>query len=412
MSLVRCLDRSISLDSEGTVRLGKLNGAHRTLFGLHRSIRGYSAMNLNFQRLSSEVKYIEWLNEPTRRVVLVLPIIHGCSWKRRTGGCFNCGMAQGLGVHLPSVLFIKSVVDKIAAWTVNQEAPPTWVCVYNEGSYLNSEELPLQAQQLILRTIAGVESVKRVTIEARPEFITEAALKWLKDIALSYEIEIEIGIGVEVGSDFIRKYCINKGFSWRVFEGKVNAMAKHGIRSLAYVLLKPPFLTEREAINESVKTIEECFRVGVNAVSLEPMSIQEWTIVEYLWLTGVYKLPALWSVVEVVYKVAGLGEVRIGGEPVTYYPHSLLATHNCETCSERVWRRIRLYNETHDLQHLAESYCQCREEWWRMINKDVSDTENLEYRVAERILAVAQSPLSLEDYLKRKILAGGKNHYD
>lgn len=413
MMEVRQLDRPVLSEREAECR-----EAHQYILELDQSIRKYIPINLNFEKLASEVIYREWMHDETvPRTVMFLPVIHGCEWKHKYGGCLNCGMAKGINIDLPSALAVKPVLDRVATWVVTQEGFPEWVCIYNEGSFLNPKELDPLAQRFILEIAAEMSSVNRITIESRPEFITEEALKTAKQIATSHKVEIEIGQGVEVRNDFIRRSCINKGFSWDTFERKVKAIAEHeGLRSLAYVLLKPLFLTEYEAINEAIRTIQECFRIGVDAVSLEAMSIQEWTIVEYLWLKGFYRLPMLWSVREVVSEVAHLGEVRIGGEPVTYFPYSLRAAHNWGACggkcNERIWDRFRRYNETHDLNYLAESSCECEEEWSREINKDRHGDGELANRVTQRIISVVQSSLSTEDYLIQKILTGGRNHYE
>jgi len=125
--------------------------------------------------------------------------------------------------------------------------------------------------------------------------------------------------GVEVRNDLVRKLAVNKGFSWASFAEKVSSIAKRkNLRSLAYVLVKPLFLTESEAIKEGTRTTEECFKIGVDAVSLETMSIQEWTLVEYLWLLDLYDLPSLWTVLQIASDTCKLGDLRIGGEPETF----------------------------------------------------------------------------------------------
>lgn len=413
MMNVRYLDRPVLSEREAEFR-----EAHRYVIELNQSIKRNVPANLNFEKLASEVPYRECMHDETvPRAVLFLPVIHGCSWKHKCGGCLNCGMAQGMNIDLPSALAVKPVLDRVATWVVRQKESPAWVCIYNEGSFLNPDELHQLAQRLILEITADTGFVRRITIESRPEFITEEALKTASQIATSHGVEIEIGQGVEVRNNFVRRCCINKGFSWDTFERKVKAIAEcEGLRSLAYVLLKPPFLTEREAIDEAIRTIQECFRIGVDAVSLEAMSIQEWTLVEYLWLREFYRVPMLWSVIYVLSKVAPLGEVRIGGEPETYFPYSLRAAHNWGACggkcNARIWDRFRRYNETHDPNYLTESSCECEEGWSREINKDRHEDGELENRVAQRIISVVQSSLSTGDYLTRKILTGGRNDYE
>ena len=48
-------------------------------------------------------------------------------------------------------------------------------------------------------------------------------------------------------------------------------------------MFKPPFLTEMEAINDCVNSIYQLKNMGVPAVDLEIMTIQEETLVYKLW---------------------------------------------------------------------------------------------------------------------------------
>ena len=377
---------------------------HRKLVTLHHQIRQHSPPCLAMNRVVSQVNYREWMHGKTvKRVVLFLPVIRGCQWRLSCGGCFPCGMAYGLGINPehPSIE-IKPVVEKTIEWLVGEEAPE-WVCVYNEGSFLNPWELSPFAQSVILTLIAQIESVKRITIESRPEFITPDSLKPLEEITNTYGVEVEIGIGIEVRNDFVREVCVNKGFSWEEFGRGIKAIRERGLRSLAYVFLKPPFLTEREAIEEAVSTVEACFNEGVDAISLEVASIHEWTLLEYLWLKGFYRVPWLWSALEVVRRVWDIGEIRIGGEPQTYFPQSEKAAYNCDECTKRIWMNIRHYNETHVLEHLQNGSCKCREEWIEEISLNDKVKKSLEERIIERIKEI-EGKLNIEDYLLRKSL--------
>lgn len=86
-------------------------------------------------------------------------------------------------------------------------------------------------------------------LESRPEFISKHVLDELMGVCESQYVEVAIGL--EVVDDLIRSVCLNKGYCLETFEAAVKTIegAKWpnlGVR--AYVMLKPPFLTEREGI--------------------------------------------------------------------------------------------------------------------------------------------------------------------
>jgi radical SAM enzyme (TIGR01210 family) len=334
-----------------------------------------------------------------RRLIMVSPVLYGCQYRQENGGCFSCGEAYGLGRTPEVALTVKPIVDEVLKMILNSKQSPEWICWYVEGSNLNAIECPREALEIILTLFASIPSVKRITIESRPEFVTDEVLDLLQKKVIESGVEIEIGIGVETRSDFIRKYCFNKGetFTWKIFEQTVHKIKeKKGLRVLAYVSLKPPFLTEKVSITEAMETIRECFKINVDAVSLELVSIQEFTLVEYLWLKGLYRTPWLWSAIEIVRNTQDSGEIRIGGEPYTYFPASKRAAHNCARCTARVWKTIRNYNETHRLDLFNALACDCKEEWSRLINNEPPSTTE------ERIINASHN-LSLEDYISLKL---------
>jgi radical SAM enzyme (TIGR01210 family) len=378
----------------------KLDRAHQKLQSLHKMIRHLSPKWPATLRIT-RLEYLEWMKgKPARRCVIISPIIHGCQYRQETGGCFPCGEFYGLGKTPGLAISVKPILDEVLKWHQNIKKPPEWCCWYIEGSNLNKGECPKEALRIILTLIAETPSIQRITIESRPEYVSDDALDLLEEISTKYNIEVEIGMGVEVYDDFIRRYCFNKGetFTWELFKSTVRRIKeRRGLRVLSYIILKPPFLTEKEGIEEAVKTIEESFKVGVDAISLEIMSIHEFTLVEYLWLRRLYRPPWLWSALEVVERTYNKGEIRIGGEPKTYYPASRRAAYNDGKCTARVWKAIRQYNETHDINFLKGLACDCKERWNKVIN-NIKPHPNL----IERIVKVANN-LSLDDYISRKL---------
>jgi radical SAM enzyme (TIGR01210 family) len=368
------------------------------LRNLHYGIRQFARGFPNPSKVGFTKLYKEWMHGKTvNRLVIFSPVIFGCEYRLNTGGCSICGEALGIG-RRPSLLqAIKPIIDLISRWSLK----PEWVCWYIEGNILNPNEFPTQALEICLRLFAE-QGVRRVTIESRPEYITDNILDSLEKIGKSCNLEIEIGIGLETSDDFIRDLCIFKGFTLNDFKGAVRRIMQHeNLRVLAYVLLKPPFIEEAEAILDAERSINQAFKLGVHAVSLELTSIQQFTILEYLYLKEYYRPPWLWSAIEVLQNVYKLGEVRVGGEPETYFPQSARAAYNCEKCTTRVWESLRKYNETHSLSYLKELSCDCKEKWFKKVNNGI-ELENMKNNIIKRITSLAND-LCLEEYLKLKL---------
>lgn len=360
--------------------------------------KNYSAAELS--EIPSCVEKAGYLDGKTVRRLIMVLTPHGCDYCLKSGGCFMCGEIAGstLGLPILARLHISQFIN--AYWRQRGWNIP-WIMLYNEGSILNSIEVSPVARNTIFGILCS-NAHERVTIESRPEYVTRGTLYELKRIELALEparkdSTFEIGIGLEVQDETARKLCVHKGFTRTDYERAVKLIKSAGMRVLTYVLVKPPFFTEEEAIEEAIRTTEYAFNVGSDAVSLELTSIHSYTVVEYLWLKGLYRTPWLWSAIEIVKTTHHLGEIRIGGEPDTYYPHSSTAAHNDAKCTKKIWELIERFNCTNDMNALKDASCSCKE-IWKEERCNIKKTRSLSERIS-----LAMDTLSLNDYIAMKL---------
>jgi radical SAM enzyme (TIGR01210 family) len=275
----------------------------------------------------------------------------GCKWvlEDKYGGCTMCGLSSGTkhGLRVSANNFIVQF-DRLISEIDLTDIP--MVCVYNAGSFLNDEEIPAEAQLYIYRTLNRIIHVKRIIIESRPLYITNEKLKILRREIPNKEIEI--GMGLESIDEYVRNVCLNKALLLDKFMDAVHLMKKYKILSLAYVLLKPPFLNENASINDCCESIKWAFMKGVDIVSLEPMSIQKYTIVQLMADIGDYKTPWLWSVLTIVSEIGNIkkGLLRIGG--FEFYPTPDVFAHNCPNCDGFVMQAIDEYNGSNNIEYI------------------------------------------------------------
>lgn len=238
---------------------------------------------------------------------------------------------------------------------------PLSVKLYTSGSFLDGEEVPPGAREIILRMISEHGSISEVILESRPEYVTRTVLSEVAE-ALS-DCSVEIGIGLESSSDRVRSLCVNKGFSFDEFRGSVERACHAGIGVRAYVLMKPPFLTEMDSIVDAKNTIADALDVGVTTVSLNPVNVQKNTLVEYLWRRGRYRPPWLWSVLDVLKYARNIAgkNANIICDPVAAGKQR--GTHNCGRCDERVVGSIRDFVLAQDSSLLNASDCDCKGLW-------------------------------------------------
>lgn len=263
--------------------------------------------------------------------------------------------------------FAAAIGDK-RVWDVSRREgkPVEWLRIYQEGNYTNVDEVDIQAQEMILRLATRIQGIRRVTIESRPEFVTERSIEFLKGIFANTGVELEIGMGLEARDRVVRNICINKQGSNDEFVRAARLISEAGFYSLAYILLKPPFIGEAEAIDEAVETAHFAAESGFSRISFEPMSVHSYTLVDALVKANLYRPPWLWSVVEVVRRCEDIGSIfGVGG--VGYYP---LPTEYCRnkcsrepSCSNTLIDAIMRWNATRRLDVFEGLSCDCMEVW-------------------------------------------------
>ena len=66
--------------------------------------------------------------------------------------------------------------------------------------------------------------------------------------AKKYVDRLEIAVGLETSNDKIRIECINKNFLFKDFVRASETAKKYGVTTKAYLLLKPPFINEKDTL--------------------------------------------------------------------------------------------------------------------------------------------------------------------
>ena len=216
----------------------------------------------------------------------------------------------------------------------------------------------------MLALLAARPEVASLLVETRPEFVTPGRLG--RALAACAGKPLEVGIGLESVNPKILARRIHKGYTWEQFAEAARRLAVPGCRLLVYVLLKPLGVGEREAIEDSVETAQKVFELGrglglPTRVALEPCFIAPQTPLQRAFQQGSYRPPWLWSVVEVVARIAAGGPVIVGLSDEGMNPDQV--SHNCPACSARVRQALAAFNQTQNPAPLEGLACPCRDQW-------------------------------------------------
>lgn len=282
--------------------------------------------------------------------VIILPT-RGCSWAL-SGGCSMCGYSlESGGLETTG----EDVWKHFESAFEKYEGQP-FVKIYTSGSFLDSKEVPPDVRENVINSLIG--KAKRLLFESRPQYVTEDALASLPD-GISYEL----AIGLETASEFVAEYSINKGFNFSDFRKASELARSNGVKIRTYLMLKPPFLSEREAINDVLASIEKAAPHS-DCISINPINIQKFTLVERLWKRREYRPPWQWSLVEVLEKGAPLA--KEAGTRLVSTPSgggSRRGVRNCGKCDSRILDAVSRFSLSGNPEDLPKFSCGCQREW-------------------------------------------------
>jgi len=305
------------------------------------------------------------LNGKKVRVMVAILRTRGCWWSDKEG-CTMCGyhFASMKGIGLPD---LREQLQRVLEKYEGEEM----VKIYTSGSFLDTREIPLELREELFTSL---DRSQRILVESRPEFVTQKNLDGI-DVD-----RLEVAIGLESAQDSVREHCVRKGFTFDDYLKAAHSLEGLGVPLRTYLLLKPPFLTEAEAIEDTVRSIQ-LVRGMSESISINPVNVQRDTLVDWLWRRGDYRPPWWWSLIQVLEKTFVEGGPRIFSAPSgAGTPRGI---HNCGKCDKRVSEAIAAFSFSQDLEDLNELECDCREEWRAIMT--VQDTMNTSVDIARHL---------------------------
>jgi radical SAM enzyme (TIGR01210 family) len=221
---------------------------------------------------------------------------------------------------------------------------------------LDPDEVPPKVLSYI---VDAFSDARMLTVESRAEHVSRRRVKALGDTSRR-----EIAIGLESACDQVLESSVHKGMTLGDFQKAAGKVKDVGARLRAYILLKPPFLTEAEAIDDAVEAALAAAEAGADVVSLNPVNIHGDTLVDFLHYRGEYVPPWLWSVLRVIKTVSrDLPKgTRIVSAPTA--GGKARGAHNCGQCDKGVLQAIEFHRLSGDTEELEGSPdCGCKARW-------------------------------------------------
>ncbi|AFZ72308.1 archaeosine biosynthesis radical SAM protein RaSEA [Natronobacterium gregoryi] len=315
-----------------------------------------------------------WLDEDNtpdgvKKSLTIILNTGGCRWAR-AGGCTMCGyVAESVdGGSVSHEALMDQIQVCLDHEDENADEPAALIKIYTSGSFFDEREVGAETRRAIAETFADRD---RMVVESLPDFVDREKITDFTQ----YGVDTDVAVGLETATDRVRHDCVNKYFDFADFEDACTEAAaadaaadnaETGVK--AYLLMKPPFLTESEAVEDMISSIERCADVdGCHTVSVNPCNVQRYTMVDELYFNDGYRPPWLWSVAHVLEETASVDAIVVS-DPVGH--GSDRGPHNCTECDDLVQKAIKDFDLRQDSSVFEQVSCECELTWETVMERE------------------------------------------
>ncbi|MGA9270630.1 MAG: radical SAM protein, partial [Lutimonas sp.] len=205
-----------------------------------------------------------------------------CSFK-----CLMCDLWKNTSDEAVPIGAIPEQIE----WALARLPSAKHIKLYNSGSFFDEKAIPRSDYKRIARLVDHFETV---IVESHPRLIGEKCLEFRDQISG----KLEVAIGLEtVHPEVLAR--LNKQMTLDDFERGVDFLKSNNMNSRAFILLRPPFMTEEEGIVWARKSIDYAFDCGVDSCTVIPVRAGNGAMDE-LMKKGEFEMPDLASLEDVL----------------------------------------------------------------------------------------------------------------
>lgn len=324
------------------------------------------------------------------------------------GGCVMCNYGKGpLKIRPKDEKLILDALKKMV-----RELPWTFedFLLTSSGSLLDPGEVSPEMWEKLIPILENVRA-QRFIIETRAETVTDLGLSYLERVKAGAQKYVEIGL--ESSNDWVLEHCINKSSTFEMFRCAVRKAHHHGIFVTANVGLGIPFMSERAAIREAIRSVRDALSAGADSVVILPYHVKNGTLLDVMHQNGLYHCVSLWALVEVLNHFPQEHDrLQISWYKDYFGPErSFIHTspQTCPNCTANVLDELDRYRNDPNMvsiERLHSYSCACHDAWHQTIETQSTDIniEDVErsYRCLATIFPVDQELLELEISRMRK----------
>lgn len=176
-----------------------------------------------------------------------------CPWR-----CLMCDLWQHTLLERVPIGAIPAQIE----YALAQLGPARQIKLYNSGSFFDRQAIPLEDYEAIARHL---NSFERVIVESHPALLGESCLQF-RDL-LNGSLEVAMGLET-VQPEVLSR--LNKRMTLDQFATAARWLKENEIDLRTFILVKPPFLDEDEALYWAQESLDFAFDCGASIASLIP----------------------------------------------------------------------------------------------------------------------------------------------
>ena len=176
-----------------------------------------------------------------------------CPWR-----CLMCDLWQNTLTSETEARAIPAQMD----YALERLPSAREIKLYNSGSFFDRKAIPAEDHAAIASRVAGFE---RVIVECHPALVGDDCFEF-RD-RLSGRLEVAMGLET-VHPEILEK--LNKRMSLHSFRAAADRLRENDVDLRVFILVKPPFMREEEAVEWAMRSLDFAFDCGATAASLIP----------------------------------------------------------------------------------------------------------------------------------------------
>ncbi|WP_340103842.1 radical SAM protein [Rhodohalobacter sp. 8-1] len=218
--------------------------------------------------------------------------------------------------------------------------------LYNNGNFFDKKAIPPEDHAEIAQLM---DSYETVLVENHPKLCNSSVTEFQQMI----EGDLEVAMGLEsIHPDVLPQ--LNKQITTDVFKQAAAFLKSNGIKTRAFILLNPPFLTDpRENIEWSLKAVDFAFDCGIDTCSIIPTRPGN-GIMDRLLEDGLFVPPTLHALEETFDRALALNRGRVFADTWDLYRFS-----DCDSCLPSRKNRLEKMNLTQKILPLVRCDAGC-----------------------------------------------------